>query len=90
MSYAAGSPSAVGASLVIRTGNWQASRHIVTGDSYRSQHSSTLHFGLGEKTMIDQAAVKWADGHSQIFEDLKSNYYYTVSRSKGLKINDRE
>jgi enediyne biosynthesis protein E4 len=86
----AGSPSAVGASLVIRTGNWQASRHIVTGDSYRSQHSSTLHFGLGEKTMIDQAAVKWADGHTQIFEDLKSNYYYTVSRSKGLKINDRE
>jgi hypothetical protein len=39
----------VGTRVTIRFGDQLAARHIVTGDSYRGQHPSVVHFGLGSK-----------------------------------------
>ncbi|MBX3744380.1 MAG: CRTAC1 family protein [Verrucomicrobiae bacterium] len=32
---------------------------VVTGDGYRSQHPSTLHFGLGSATEVERVVIRW-------------------------------
>jgi len=47
----------------------------VTGDSFRSQHPTTLHFGLGEIGKVDAAEIRWPGG--------------AVTRLAGPQINRR-
>jgi hypothetical protein len=56
--------SAVGASVTLDCGGKKMIRQIVTGDSYRSQHPSTVHFGLGSATQVESADIRWANGES--------------------------
>ena len=37
-------------------------RQIVTGDSHRSQHANTLHFGLGEADHVERVEIQWPNG----------------------------
>lgn len=64
--------SPIGAEVIVRSRksdvtvpmdpvNTQTSR-VVTGDSFSSQHSSTLHFGLGRATEVESIEVRWSNG----------------------------
>jgi hypothetical protein len=46
---------------------------IVTGDSFRSQHPTTLHFGLGQASKVDAVEIRWPGG--------------AVTRLAGPKVN---
>jgi hypothetical protein len=35
---------------------------VMSGGSYYSQNSFTLHFGLGETTRVDKLEVRWPSG----------------------------
>ncbi|MCZ7636439.1 MAG: CRTAC1 family protein [Verrucomicrobia bacterium] len=62
--FPAGRPgrSAIGTQVRVRWGSQRAVRQVVTGDSHRSQHSSTLHFGLGAANAVEEVEVRWPDG----------------------------
>lgn len=51
-------------------------RRSVTGVSYLSQSSHTLHWGLGAATRVDRLEVRWYAGGTNIYEGLDANTTY--------------
>ncbi len=50
---------AVGALVVLHSGDTVMVRQVDAAGGYLSQSSRTLHFGLGDRTKIDRVEVKW-------------------------------
>ncbi len=48
-------------------------REVHTGSSFLSQHSITLHFGLGEAKGVEEMAVRWPSGRRQLFRALPAD-----------------
>jgi len=61
-----------GATIVATVGD-VVLRRAVTGPSYLSQSSRTVHLGLGAATSIDRLEVRWLGGDRQVFRDLAAN-----------------
>jgi hypothetical protein len=55
----AGMTSPVGVRVTVHYNGRSATQQIVTGDSHRSQHANTLHFGLGEADHLDRVEIQW-------------------------------
>jgi hypothetical protein len=53
-------------------------RQMVAGDSYRSQHSRTVHFGLGARSEITRATVVWPSGKARTLENPAVGRYHVV------------
>jgi enediyne biosynthesis protein E4 len=70
--------SPVGATIILKTGQGSQTRQMVTGDSYRSQHASTAHFGLGNLEVVEQLEIRWPNGVSSFLEDPGINRYHQV------------
>ena len=70
--------SPVGAKVTLTTPSGTQLRHIVTGDSYRSQHANTVHFGIGKDTNVIEAEIRWPNGTPQRFENPAINEYHRV------------
>ena len=75
---AAGSPI-IGAKIKVTTPAGQQIRQIVTGESYRSQHASTAHFGLGAAARAENVQIIWPNGATQRLELPPINRYHTLS-----------
>lgn len=74
------SASPVGAGVTATlVGGTQLARQIVTGDSYRSQHACTIHFGLGSGREVDRIEVRWMGGQTRIIEKPAINRYHTTT-----------
>jgi len=74
-----GGCSPVGARIVVYHPGGTAVRQIITGDSYRSQHANTVHFGLGGIAQVDKAEIRWPNGRVVIIDKPKVNQYHAVS-----------
>ncbi|MBP9903506.1 MAG: VCBS repeat-containing protein, partial [Verrucomicrobia bacterium] len=67
-------------------------RRSVTGVSYLSQSSHTLHWGLGAATRVDRLEVRWHAGGTNVYEGLDANATYeciegeTVPRRVEVKV----
>jgi hypothetical protein len=57
--------SAIGARVVVSAGNRKLLNEVMSGGSYYSQSSLTLHFGLGTVSAVDSIAVRWPNGGLQ-------------------------
>jgi len=70
--------SPVGARITLRYAGRAAVRQIVTGDSHRTQHANTMHFGLGKVEQVDSAEIRWVNGRSIQLERPALNQYHLV------------
>ncbi|MBI2926154.1 MAG: CRTAC1 family protein [Verrucomicrobia bacterium] len=70
--------SPVGAKLTLTTTAGQQHRWLVTGDSYRAQHATTAHFGLGTLTNVESVAIRWPNGKTQRLVAPAINRYHEV------------
>lgn len=70
--------SPVGTKIVLRLENSSQKRLVVTGDSYRSQHSNTAHFGIGKETHAIGVEVTWPNGETQRLLNPAINRYHSV------------
>ncbi|MBC8404595.1 MAG: ASPIC/UnbV domain-containing protein, partial [Planctomycetes bacterium] len=57
-------------------------RSLYAGDSYLSQSTKTLHFGLGKEMGNVQVYVVWPDGGQQSFTDLQPGSVYQLTQGK--------
>jgi len=78
--------SPVGAQVKIRVGSRNLVRQTVAGESYRSQGSSTVHFGLGEANRVDTAEIRWTNGQAIVLHDLDVNRYYTINSTNATDL----
>ena len=58
--------SAIGARVILTAGGRKQIDEVMSGGSYYSQNSFTLHFGLGEATRADKIEIRWPSGIDQI------------------------
>ena len=79
-----GGKSPVGVRVTIHYGGRSAVREIVTGDSHRSQHANTVHFGLGQAKEVDKAEIRWINGESVELKDLVTDRYYNIPGTPGM------
>jgi len=70
--------SPVGLQVVLRYGERRAVRQIVTGDSHRSQHANTVHFGLGEADRVDSVEIRWLTGQTIKLAEPAVNRYHSL------------
>jgi enediyne biosynthesis protein E4 len=70
--------SPVGASIALRYGGKTVVRQMVTGDSHRSQHANTFHFGLGQSLDVEHVEIRWPRGQTWTREHPPINRYHEV------------
>jgi hypothetical protein len=62
--------SAIGATVIVRTGDVRQARALTSQASYYSHDALRLHFGLGSATKVDEIEVHWPSGRVQHERDL--------------------
>lgn len=72
--------SPVGAKVTLEYDGRRQVRRIVTGDSYRSQHPNTVHFGLGSKTAVERLEVQWRGGGRRMLSNPAVDRYHELPR----------
>lgn len=70
--------SPVGVQVTIHTQGNSQIRQLVTGDSHRSQHASTLHFGLGKLDRVDRAEIRWVNGTTLTVQHPTLDQYHSI------------
>jgi hypothetical protein len=70
--------SAIGATVTLHDHAGSTVRQIVTGDSYRSQHPTTVHFGLSQRTSISSIDIRYMDGTTSRLTNPAINQYHVV------------
>lgn len=70
--------SPIGASVAIEYADTSQVSAVVTGDSLYSQHSSTVHFGLGSHDSVDRILIKYNDGTEKTIEHPEVDRYHTI------------
>ena len=74
--------SPVGVRVTLNWNGQKATRQIVTGDSFRSQHANTLHFGLGKADRVDSVEIKCPSGQVVTLRELAVDRYHSVDVPK--------
>ncbi|MEO1083493.1 MAG: CRTAC1 family protein [Acidobacteriota bacterium] len=72
------SPDAIGTVIEARTGDVTRRRQVKGGSSAHSQDSTTVHFGLGSATRVDELRVRWPSGHEDTFSNVEVDRYLEV------------
>jgi hypothetical protein len=75
---------ALNARVRVTAGDLVQLGEIISGGSYLSQHDLRLHFGLADHQRVDQAAVRWPDGRTEILKDLPADRFYSVREGAGV------
>ena len=58
-------------------------RTLHAGQSFLSQSSRWLHFGLGEKSQISHVVVHWPGGNAETFTEAKSGGFFYLFQGTG-------
>ncbi len=72
--------SLIGTRVICHSNGHTQVKTLVTGDSYRSQHPKTLHFGLGEHA-VESAEILWTDGTKTTLIRPRMKHYHHLDRS---------
>ncbi|MCF7763073.1 MAG: CRTAC1 family protein [Verrucomicrobia bacterium] len=70
--------SPMGARVELFTAKGKQIRICVSGDSYRSQHSTTVHFGIGTLEVVERIEVAWSNGRRTVLENPEINQYHRL------------
>lgn len=73
-----GNPSAIGAEVRLRAGEFQQVQAVQGGSGFCAQNDRRLHFGLGEIARVDQLVIRWPSGHEQVLDNPAVNRIHVV------------
>lgn len=59
-------------------------RTVHAGQSFLSQSSRWIHFGLGQAKSLDKVVVRWPGGKREEFADIIPNSYYFLRQDLGV------
>jgi hypothetical protein len=64
---------AVGARVIVRTGELRQMREVCIGNGYLSGPPTDCHFGFGTKTRVDSLIIRWPSGIIDVFANIGVN-----------------
>jgi enediyne biosynthesis protein E4 len=76
--------SAIGARVKCVAGALSQIDEVRSGGSYLSQNDLRLHFGLGEKKMIDLLEIRWSSGIIDQFRNIASGQFIQIEEGGKL------
>ncbi len=56
-------------------------KFVTAGSGYLSQHTKTLHFGLGNNETAKLVRIQWPSGEHQQFQNLASGFRYEIEEA---------
>ena len=74
----------LGARVTITTGDRRQTREVKSGSSYLGQNDPRAHFGLGDRTRVDQLEIRWPGGRREMIRDVAANQILTVTEGRGV------
>jgi enediyne biosynthesis protein E4 len=80
---------AIGATVRIVAGGVTQSRMVKSGSSYLSQSELPVTFGLGKRSQVESAIIRWPSGRTEEFKNLMAGRGYECVEGKGIKEQDR-
>lgn len=79
---------AIGATVRVRSGDWQQQQMVRTGSSYASQSELVLTFGLGAREVLDRIEVSWPSGEHEHLSAAQVagvvNHQVRISKGQGI------
>jgi hypothetical protein len=70
--------SAVGAQVELFWNGGQQLQEVSGGSGFCAQNQRTLHFGLGSRTAIDRAVIRWPSGKTQELKGLQAGRVHKI------------
>lgn len=84
--------SAVGAEVfltsIINGQEVTQTRHIAAASGYCSQNSYSVHFGLGNSSIIDEVRIEWPSGLSETYVDVSVNTIYNYLEGATFSVEE--
>jgi hypothetical protein len=77
--------AAIGARVTVKAGDLTQFNEVRGGSSLFSQNDLRLHFGLAGHALVNTVEISWPSGKKDIFENLASDFIYTVVEGEGIK-----
>lgn len=71
--------SAIGAEVVIESGEATQRRVVDGGMGFASQNDRRPHFGLGAREWVDRAVIHWPSGEQQVLTHLAADTLHTIT-----------
>jgi hypothetical protein len=71
--------SAIGAEVVLETGDLKQRRVIDGGSGFASQNDRRLHFGLGSHEWVDRVVIYWPSGTQQVVHRPAIDRFVTIT-----------
>ena len=75
--------SAIGARVRAVTGDVTQVQEVRGGGSYLSQNDLRVHFGLGTSARVDRLEVRWPNGSTEQWTDVKVDQVMTLTEGTG-------
>ena len=75
---------AVGARVKLNAGDLVLYDERKGGMSYQSAQDPRLHFGLGQRSLVDQIEIKWPSGEFTKLTNLKADQILAIEEGRGL------
>lgn len=72
----------LGSRVTIKSGDQSQMQELTLSRGFQSSVAPEIHFGLGEKKVIDQLQIIWPDGKSEILRGISANQTITLEHSK--------
>src|SRR5438874_270971 len=74
--------SAIGAEVVLESGELTQRRVVDGGSGFASQNDRRLHFGLGRREWVDRVVIHWPSGTQQVLARPPINQIVTVTEPR--------
>jgi hypothetical protein len=79
----ASNTAAIGATVLMSTGDKKSARAVVSQSSYYSVDDVRLHFGVGTSAHANRIEVRWPSGRTQVLTDVARNQEITIREQEG-------
>lgn len=73
----------IGARVTVTAGDLALIDEVHSGRGYQSHYGTRLHFGLGDRTLVDRVEVRWIGGETDVFTAMKANQLITLVEGQG-------
>jgi hypothetical protein len=74
--------SAIGATVILRSGETRQARAVLSQSSYYSHDDLRVHFGLGAASRVDEIEVRWPSGQVQRLKDVEARRLVKITEDK--------
>ena len=75
---------ALNARVRVSAGTLTQNDEVRSGGSYMSQSDLRLHFGLADRTQVDEVKIIWSSGATETFTNLPSDHFYCMEEGAGI------